>query len=204
VFRGFPAKGAKERAKFATGVGAHLERGMPNTEFQRWRVFIFDGTTHDLSHLDSKTVIYEVAAKGNKPAISYTVDVTFGTHCFTHGIPKDGVYERALEYRDGREIRIFDFRRYALSKKLPVIVDTLLGRKCLHAERSNFVTIEIADEDGRKIDYDVFFTVSRATTKGRINLFIQSAYEGATIPKSRPIRFEIILYNVQNNRPIHS
>jgi hypothetical protein len=169
---------------------------------QQWRPFTYAGTIYDLSHLDSRTIDFEVPAKNDRPALHYMVDVAFGTHCFTRGLPKDGVYERELEYRDGREVRVFDLRRLELSKALPGIVETLVGRKCMHGERGNFFTIAATEENGTKIDYDVFFTVSKSSQKGRLNLFLQSAYVGATLPKSRPIRFEIILFNTLHERPL--
>jgi hypothetical protein len=170
----------------------------PNT----WRPFTHNETVYDLSHLNSKTIIYEVAAKHDKPALSYTVDVAFSTHCFT-AKPCHALYEKTLEYRDGRELRIFDLERYRLSKDLPTVVDTLVGRKCLFAGRDNFVTITFVDQAGKKVDYDIFFTLTRSSTRGRLNLFIQSAYVGATIPRSRTVRFEVILHNTLNKIPLH-
>jgi hypothetical protein len=167
-----------------------------------WRPFTHVGITYDLGHLDPRTVVYKIPPKGDKPELSYTVDVAFGTHCFTHGIPKHGIYDQALEYRDGREIRVFDFRRLELSRTLPDIVESMVGRKCKHGDRSNFFTIAATDENGEIVDYDVFFTVSKSSQKGRLNLFLQSAYVDATLPKPRPIRFEIILYNTLHGRPV--
>jgi hypothetical protein len=165
-----------------------------------WRPFLYAGTTYDLGHLDPRAIEFVVPAKGDKPAVVYNVDVTFGTHCFTRGIRPEEPHDRALEYRDGRELRVFDFRRFALSKALPNVVETLIGRKCMHGDRRNFLTIAATDERGTVVDYDIFFTVSKSSKKGRLNLFVQSAYVGATLPAPRPIRFEIILYNTLNQR----
>ena len=71
----------------------------------------------------------------------------------------------------------------------------------MHGDRGNFFTIAATDENGTMVDYDVFFTVSKSSQKGRLNLFLQSAYLDATLPKPRPIRFEIILFNTLHGRP---
>jgi len=47
-----------------------------------WRPFTHQGKVYDLTHLHPRTVIYEQAAKGDKPSRRYTVDVIFGLHCF--------------------------------------------------------------------------------------------------------------------------
>ncbi len=66
----------------------------------------------------------------------------------------------------------------------------------------------IIDQEGNSIEYDVFFTASRASRKrGVVNLYIQSAYardvEHGNRPRmTSPIGFYVILYNVLNNRPI--
>ena len=70
--------------------------------------------------------------------------------------------------------------------------------------------MQIADEQGRKIDYEVYFTASRSSKKGVLNLFIQSAYvRDPAYRPSRPkvnhwsrIGFGIILYNTLNKIPI--
>jgi hypothetical protein len=61
----------------------------------------------------------------------------------------------------------------------------------------------VIDGLGATVDYDIFFTISRASIKGRLNLFIQSAYVGASLPLNpRSIRFEIILYNTLHKKPL--
>ena len=54
------------------------------------------------------------------------------------------------------------------------------------------------------MDYDVFFTASRSSIKGRLNLYVQSAFvrEKEKLPAGKRIRFEIILYNTLVGKPI--
>jgi len=147
---------------------------------------------------------YEQAAKGDKPSIVYRVDVTFSLHCFTRSLPKTGEYDRALLYPNSFEERLFDATRYEYSKRLPEIIRTLTRRKCMHTGHGNFFTVELVSANGETVDYDVFFTATKSSRKGRINLFIQSAFvrEKAKLPATRPIGFLIILHNTLNKKAI--
>ena len=94
----------------------------------------------------------------------------------------------------------------SLSKRLPGIIETMAHRKCFHTGRGNFVTVEVIREDGVPVNYHVFFTASKSTRKGRINIYIQSAYvpEKRVGTTSKPIRFLVILHNTLNQLPIKS
>jgi hypothetical protein len=67
----------------------------------------------------------------------------------------------------------------------------------MHTGHGNFFTVELIEEDGQSADYDIFFTASRSSTKGRLNLYVQSAFvrDKEKLPAGKRIRFEIILYN---------
>ena len=146
-----------------------------------------------------------MAAAAEKPALHFAVDVTYSTHCFTRGIPKDGGgYDQTLLYRDRKELRLFDLRRYQLSHRLPEIIVGMLRRKCMHTGHGNFFTVELVDAAGTRVDYDIFFTVSKSSQRGRLNLLVQSAFirDKNKLPRGRPIRFEIILFNVLHGRRI--
>ncbi len=114
-----------------------------------------------------------------------------------------------LLYSDSRETRIFDFRRYDLSRHLPAIIESLITCKCFHAGRGNFFTVRVLDEHGNKVDYEIYFTVSRSSRQGAVNLYIQSAYARDAEHRSnkprispRPVRFSVILFNTLNRKPI--
>ncbi len=133
---------------------------------------------------------------------SYEVDIIYSMHCFTRG-RRDG--DANLLYSDRRETRVFDFRRYQLSLQLPQIVENLMGRRCYHAGRQNFFTVEMLDDELKRIEYEIYFTASRASS-GRLKLFVQSAYvrdkAHANKPQRKPIGFHVILFNTQNNKSI--
>jgi hypothetical protein len=173
----------------------------------QWKSFQFCGKVYDLAHLHPRSLIYWQPAKGNAPARVYMVDVMFGLHCFTRGRDQDVTHENALLYGDDRETRVFDFVRYELSKRLPEIIEGLAQRKCYHTGKGNFFSVEIVREDGEVIEYDIFFAASRSSAKGRINLFVQSAYVrdanyASNRPDRKPIGFYVILFNTLNNKPI--
>lgn len=174
----------------------------------RWVPFQYDGTTYDLSHLHPRSVIFRQAAADGKPEREYAVQVIFGLHCFTRN-PKNGepAPEPALWYSDSRESRIFDFGRYELSKQLPGVIEQLLERKCYHSGKGNFFVVELVTVDGLKAEYEIYFDASRALIKGIINLYVQSAYvrdqkHAMNRPTRKPIRFQIILFNIANGQSI--
>jgi hypothetical protein len=171
----------------------------------QWKDFEHDGVPCDLRHLYPRTLQFERLAQGDKPAVIFTVDVIFSMHCFTRELPSGGYY-RGLTYSDARETRLFDFERYELSKRLPGIIETLAQRKCFQTGHGNFVTVEVVREDGVSVNYHVFFTASKSDRKGRVNIYVQSAYapDRKIGTSGKPIRFLVILYNTLNKLPIRS
>jgi hypothetical protein len=169
----------------------------------KWQAFVCDGKTYDLNHLHPCTLQFERRAEERRPAVVFNVDVIFGLHCFSREIP-NGTYERKLIYSDSRESRLFDFDRYDLSKQLPAIIASLSQRKCFQTDRSDFVTVEVVRADATIVNYHVYFTVSKATKRGCLNLFVTSAYVANRRPGSsgRAIKFLFILHNTMNRIPI--
>jgi hypothetical protein len=173
-----------------------------------WRPFIYQSTTYDLSHLHPFEWMCVLPAKGDKPERHYPFDVTFSLHTFTKGIEDRDAVNPELIYSDSREDREFDFDRYELSKHLPDIVRSLGTRKCHHTNCGNFFTVDLIEEGEEKKSYEVYFVASRSSKRrGRLNLFIQSAYERTKNhggkPKSKPpIRFYVIAHNTLNKKPI--
>jgi hypothetical protein len=166
----------------------------------QWLPFNRGGKVYDLSHLHPCIPEYEFPADGKRDATVFTVDITYGSHCFTCDPSNAETVSPEMEYADARHIRMFDFGRYKLSKQLPKIMAGLAERKCWNSGKGNFFTIEVITEDGKAVDYDVFFVVSKSSLKGRINLFVQSAYvrDRKTLRSSSPIKFRYILYNTLN------
>jgi hypothetical protein len=169
-----------------------------------WRPFQNNGITYDLSHLNPVSFKVEQPTKGDKPSQIYKITVDFGLHCFTNDF-EGAVFNSAESYSDARETRIFNYDRYNLSKLLPEIIAGLANRKCYHTGKGNFFTVEIAAEGANTREYEVYFTVSRSSTKGVLNLSVQSAYVRDSEHRSRrpkSIGFFVILFNTLNGRPI--
>jgi hypothetical protein len=168
----------------------------------RWTEFSYQGKKYDLTHLHPRTVSYTRPEKGKDPARRYTVDVIFSFHCFTHECKSDETPDPALFLTDGYETRVFDFDRWELSNQLPGIIAGLMERKCFHAGRSNYLTVELMN-NAIVTRYSVFFEVSRASRKGALNLYVQSAHvreipAGDKQRHNPPIAFAFILHNTLN------
>jgi len=170
-----------------------------------WKPFAYENaatherTVYDLAHLHPLRMIFEQAAKQDKPARTYTVNVIFGLHCFTRGLTKNETPDAALLYADARERRLFDFQRYELSKSLPDIVRSLPNRKCYHTGKSNFFSIEQIDNQGNIVEYEIYFQATRSSVKGILDLFVQSAYVrddnyASSRPHKKSIAFFVILF----------
>lgn len=172
-----------------------------------WQPFVHAGIEYELSHLHPRWFTFVQPAKGNAPAREYQVHVTYGLHCFTRG-RKGEPDDHPLCYRDSRETRLFDFRRYALSRGLSAIVESLPRTKCFHTNHGNFFIVTRVDAvTGAQEEYEVYFDTSRSKERnGALNLFVQSAFvrdqAHQTRPKRKPIGFFVVLYNRQKNKVI--
>lgn len=170
-----------------------------------WRPFTLDGRPHDLSHLHPFGFEFVVPAKDAKPPQRYAINVLFSLHCFTRGRMKGETVDADRLYRDNREERVIDLRRYELSHRLPAIIREIGQRRCFHTGHANFFTVEMIDQDGARHDYSVFFAVTKAGKGGRLTLFVQSAYISDRIPtpsRRKPIKFMVIAHNTATGRPI--
>jgi hypothetical protein len=173
-----------------------------------WKEFRHGGSTYDLSHLRPFTSSFERAATDEHAAESFSLNISFSHHCFTRGLPADGrTDDPSLRFDVDGDRRIFDERRWRLSKHLPGIISSLAVRKCRQTGHSNFLTVALLDEDGTRIEYDVFFRVWKPG-RGRLNLYVESAYvrdeaDKKNRPRGRAIGFFVILHNKRHDRTIH-
>ncbi len=168
---------------------------------------LYSGKRYDLSHAHPFEWEYTAPASDRRPERTYQIHATFSMHTFSRGIKNGRRPEEGLIYRDSREAREFDFERYELSRRLPEIVRALGTRPCYHTHHGNFFTIELNDPDRKRQDYEIYFKASRASRKGWLNLYVQSAYvrdsaHGTAQPKKRRIRFQVIAYNVMHDKKI--
>lgn len=172
------------------------------------KAFRHNGITYDLDHLRPFFTTFVRPAQDRLSAVTFNVDVSFSDHCFTRGLPDEGAYDETSVYSGESEVRLFDARRWALSKGLAALIEELPTRECQFTGGQNFLTVALAGEDGTTVEYEVFFRV-RKTRPGRLWLLVESAYVRepkyrASRPKGRRVRFLVILYNVLNDKPLKS
>jgi hypothetical protein len=167
-----------------------------------------EGRIYDLSHLDPFAFEFVILEKDGRPQQLYAIEVLFSWHCFTRGIAVGENFPEAFAYHRGRETRLFDERRYHLSRNLPRIIRGIGSRKCFHTGRGNFFTVELVDEKGNRIEYTIFFKASRRAKRRELTLRVESAYvRGDRVPLGRsrpprPIRFSVIAYNTATGKVI--
>ena len=177
----------------------------------KWREFTHNNIIYDLSHIHPFDWSFTEEKTEKRQERTYKFHVTFSSHCFTRKPLRDEEIDPRLWYtwliNSRPEQRLFCFYRYGHSIGLPAIVEELNSRTCWHTSKGNFFTIELKDNDGKEVEYEVYFDVSRSNHRGWLNLVIQSAYvrtedHASTQPKKKKIRLGVIAYNRQNNKPI--
>ena len=164
------------------------------------------GKEYDLNHLAPCTMQFERPAKDGMPPVIYSVDVNFSTHCFSRKIAPGESYEKALECFDGREVRLFDPARWELSHYLPEILRQMGGKKCRHTGHGNYLSVEVLQQDGGIVEYDIFFRV-RKPAKRRLSLYVESAYVRdpqykSNRPYGKPVAFLVTLHNTLHGKRI--
>ncbi len=175
----------------------------------RWKDFNYGGRAYDLSHLHPRVFRFTRPAEDAHAAEVFDVEVRFTLHCFSRG-QRDGEAMDPLGiYPNAYETRIFDFRRYEMSKRLPEIIQGLPTRKPRHNKsRGNYFVVEQVAEHGETFEYDIFFKV-RKPGKGRLELIVETAFVrdpgyGSTRPDGKPVRFWIILHNTRHGLAIRT
>lgn len=172
----------------------------------KWLSFIHHGNRYHLSHLYPFDWHYTTRASGKRPACVYKFQVKFSMHCFTRGPMKDEEAPEEFWYEGPDERRIFCFERYALSFQLPAIIRSMGDRNCYHTPNGNFFTIELTTREGKRVEYEVYFNVSRSSRKGWLNLYVESAYARTRgiQPKKRKIGLDVIAHSKQTGRKIRT
>jgi hypothetical protein len=108
-------------------------------------------------------------------------------------------YDYGLIYPDPYEKRLFDLRRYEMSKHLPTIIQALPIAKPRHnGGLGKFFSVEIITESGERIEYDIFFKVKKGNNGLEMiveTAFIREPNYDSARPDGKPIRFWIILHH---------
>jgi hypothetical protein len=149
---------------------------------------LYGPDVYNLDHLHPCQIVYVQPPNGDKPERKFKVDVTYSMHCFTRGLKSGEVPESALLYNDAREKRVFDFRRQALSRNLPRIVERLPDHKCFHTGQGDFFTVNVLDESGKAVDYEVFFKAYKSAQKRELPLSLRVRTLEMTSTQGQPLK----------------
>lgn len=175
----------------------------------KWQPFLYDGETYNLEHLHPVQLEIVQPAKDKKPEKKYLFNVQFSLHCFTKTQLEGD--DAALAYSDNRETRTFCFDRYHLSKYLPDIINNIGQKRCNHTGYGNFFIVEVIDDNGNSIEYEIYFDVTKPDEgkKRPMVLYIQSAYERdeASLQyrhQTKKISFYVIAFNKKTGKPIRT
>ena len=140
-----------------------------------------DGKRFDLSHLQDAYYDFTIEASGKYPEISFSVLVQYCSHCISWGPRTGEEIDFTIHGEDRRIIdekgihRCFSEVRYELSLNLPSIFATLTQRSCLFTGRVNWLTIEVLDPSNKRLEYEVFFRLTRQDSK-LLRIVVESAY----------------------------
>ncbi len=172
-----------------------------------WQPYTYHGQVFNLAHLDEFEHIFVQPADKSKPERTYRVWVRFSHHCFTES-SKD-TDDTNLRFGSPKDARTFDVLRWQLSQHLPDVIRSLMQRTISHTGHNNYLTIEILNARGTRIEYEVYFDLHRNPSDKRIHLVVTSAFprDMARLharPNFNKIRFSTILFNVQHNKPIRT
>ncbi|MCY0854048.1 hypothetical protein [Cupriavidus sp. D39] len=127
---------------------------------------VISGTFVDLSHLAGGTYSVDVPLRGNQVK-KMTVELAYTNHCYSRGPLVGEEVPTGFVVMDGAKARIFDWRRYHLSKNLPHVMASLFsGDATVRAtHHHNFVQIELVEElaDGikREVNYYIFLRIRK-------------------------------------------
>ncbi|MBL4751563.1 MAG: hypothetical protein JKX71_13450 [Amylibacter sp.] len=172
----------------------------------KWKPFTHTGNQYDLSHLHPFKLDVTQPETTKVEEKIFQFKVIFSLHCFSK-TTKEGD-DPLLEYSDNRETRTFCFERYQLSFQLPAIIRDIHKKRCNHTGKGNFFIIELSDDDGNEIEYEIYFDIDMAKSREQpMTLYIQSAYvrddeSKAYRHKTKKIGFYIIAYNKSIGKPI--
>ena len=154
------------------------------------------GINHDLSHLKDAKCHFTIEASGKYPEISFSVLVQYSSHCVSWG----SRHGQEIDFKvHGEERRIIDekgvFRcfceaRHSLSLNLPGIFETLTQRVCFFTGKSNWLVIEVLGCSGESLEYEVFFSLTRQSSR-MLRVYVESAYvRDPDKPGNRPMHIK--------------
>lgn len=154
---------------------------------------VIAGVVYPLDHLSSTRHKVAVLLQGKYPKdIPVTVSYTMHTYC--RGLRSGESVSHTHKVLDGKHVRVFCARRYALSRRLPALMAKFLqGRNPFHlVDGGNYLRIEDlegCDGEFQPIVYHVIFRMRKHVVGERyIHLRVETAYPEDLI-NYPPVRF---------------
>lgn len=144
----------------------------------------FNGTTYEFTHLAPMVLHVPV----NTEQIAHVpVQITFGCHCFTEGFDAD-VHQDHHRYTHLNELRAFDVERFQCSLQLPHVVNSMLGGRVYHADKSLTYVAQITlPPNTSQQSYSIFFSLEKdhRATVPTVKMYVKSAYLKPLVSKSQ-------------------
>ncbi|WP_322055246.1 hypothetical protein [Paraburkholderia bannensis] len=176
-------------------------------DYLRQGHIVVQGQLYDLSHLLAANVEINIDGNGGFPARKITMHVEYLSHCVNVGArskdePLDfevlGHSRRMIDHQ--RQERAFCLDRYRWSKQLPAVIASLNDEVCYFGKHANWLVVRVIDDEGKEVQYSIYFRMRKGDAAGTLRMVIESAYErGAEkpspgMPKNRKskMRFKII------------
>lgn len=171
-------------------------------EVRKWQAFTHpDGIVRDLSFLDAHEVVYTHSAPG-KNDINYKFLITYSFHCFAKEYAHQTEEEKvSLMYFAPKDKRPFCERRYSLARQhLRAAIESLGGKKVIHAKAGSYAVIEVDLGEGESGCYFVAFRAFRERKK--LRLHITSAFPVEKKQSGHSVSFFAIARNLLANKTL--
>lgn len=160
---------------------------------------IFGGQQYSIAHLApcQRRVLVPLRGGFQKKVL---LEFHFANHCYSRGPKEDERIPLGMLVRDGAWERIFDARRYELSRLVMDSIDELLveGGDVNWSRHNNFFRVELVQEgEAEPISFFIFMSARKESPNNaekRIRIQVESAYpEQPNVPAPEFIRTENIL-----------
>lgn len=168
---------------------------LPDSNYQFWKSHNQSGKEFNLDHLQACKCFFKHPDRNE----SYTIYFTFSHHVFTKA-QGSGLAGEIYPFPP-HDIRLFDERRYELSKSLPKIIEKLQDCIFFHGGFGRFCTCEIKDTEGKTINYQVVYKVWKE--RGKLRFHIESAYPlDGPLGRIKKVKFWVVCYNAQHRKKL--
>jgi hypothetical protein len=165
---------------------------------------LHNGKLMPLGHLAPRMITCPCDDIGRDLAIR----VVFANHCYTKAFSAtEHSADDIVHYDSPERPRVFCQVRYALSHKLPSLIDGLPTRKVHQTTQARNYVYVVPLEIGHQV-YEIYFMLQRAgpDDKADLRLTVESAYSVVTptavAKRPQAIRFRILAHKVLTNQRV--